>query len=349
MIKLKIGIDWDDVTAPFNAIAVEMANKYENANVSLDMITWGNTNGTECLNKYYSDKRLYEKQFVPDENKKCILELMEIADVYFITAVSSEFMGVRAKQIKETFPNIDDNQIILGAAKTLVKFDIVLDDGIHNLLDSPSKFKVLMRQPWNKEMTGMLAVNNLKEFVVLVKQILNSSIKEKKTIETPAVIALVGASGSGKNQIAEELINLDSKFVRPIGYSTNPYCKNHKIIASNNWKDEEYFEHTYYGGYRYGTKYEDIYSLLNQNKYVVIPIDMCGAISMKRVFDTYIFFISKRKEVLIKEILNKNIDNDEKTLRLLSLDIEKSNAEICDYYIDNNDNLGTKKISSYIQ
>lgn len=27
MIRPKIGLDWDDVTAPFNSIAIDMANK----------------------------------------------------------------------------------------------------------------------------------------------------------------------------------------------------------------------------------------------------------------------------------------------------------------------------------
>ena len=30
MIRPKIGLDWDDVTAPFNSIAIDMANKKYN-------------------------------------------------------------------------------------------------------------------------------------------------------------------------------------------------------------------------------------------------------------------------------------------------------------------------------
>lgn len=348
MIKPKIGIDWDDVIAPFNSIAVGLANECENANITMDMITWGNINGTECLNKYYKDERLYHRQKVSEENRRCIEQLMKFADVYIITAVSCDFMGYRAKQIKETFPNIEDRQIILGAAKTLVKFDIVLDDGIHNLLDSPSDFKVLMRKPWNREMTGMLAVNNLKEFVVLVEQILNAPTEKNEKIKNPSVIALVGPSGCGKNEIADRL-SLMSFVERITNYTTNETrTENHIFVDESKWNDEDYFEHTYYGGFRYGCKYEDIAKCLNKGNYVVIPIDMCGAISMKRVFDTHIFFISRKKERLIKEILKKPIEDDEMTLRLLSLDVEKSNRQICDYIIDNNNDNASTEILRYL-
>ena len=49
---------------------------------------------------------------------------MEIADVYFITAVAPAFMGIRAKQILTAFPEFPPENIILGNAKNLVQFDI---------------------------------------------------------------------------------------------------------------------------------------------------------------------------------------------------------------------------------
>ena len=37
MIRPKIGLDWDDVTAPFNSIAIDMANKKYNITVCTKM------------------------------------------------------------------------------------------------------------------------------------------------------------------------------------------------------------------------------------------------------------------------------------------------------------------------
>ena len=37
MIRPKIGLDWDDVTAPFNSIAIDMANKKYNITPPLEL------------------------------------------------------------------------------------------------------------------------------------------------------------------------------------------------------------------------------------------------------------------------------------------------------------------------
>lgn len=106
---------------------------------------------------------------------------MEIADVYFITAVAPAFMGIRAKQILTAFPEFPPENIILGNAKNLVQFDIILDDAIHNVLETPATYPVLMRKPWNWKMTGLLSVNQMSEFVSLVRQIIHAS--QTRTME----------------------------------------------------------------------------------------------------------------------------------------------------------------------
>ena len=55
-----------------------------------------------------------------------IRKLMDIGEVYFITAVAPGFMGVRASQIMEAFPDFPTENIILGNAKNLVQFDIFM-------------------------------------------------------------------------------------------------------------------------------------------------------------------------------------------------------------------------------
>ena len=55
-------------------------------------------------------------------------------------------MGVRAEQIMTQFPELPPENIILGSAKDRVHFDIVLDDAIHNILDSKAEYPVLMRK-----------------------------------------------------------------------------------------------------------------------------------------------------------------------------------------------------------
>ena len=78
-----------------------------------------------------------------------------------------------------------------------------------------------------------------------------------------------------------------------------------------------------YAGVKYGTKMEDIDAVLQEGKFAVMPLDMCGAIAMKRHFPTAIIFINKDKEKLIHEIIEEPYESEEKTLRILSIDAEK--------------------------
>ena len=59
MIRPKIGLDWDDVTAPFNSIAIDMANKKYNITPPLeleDIDSWENTGRASVIKEFYRDK-----------------------------------------------------------------------------------------------------------------------------------------------------------------------------------------------------------------------------------------------------------------------------------------------------
>ena len=100
-------------------------------------------------------------QTVTDEARNFIHELQKKGKVYIITAIAPQFMSLRAKQILTAFPDFPDENIIMGFQKSVVQVDITLDDGPHNILKSSARFPVLMRRPWNRELTGLLAVHNL--------------------------------------------------------------------------------------------------------------------------------------------------------------------------------------------
>ena len=99
---------------------------------------------------------------------------------------------------------------------------------------------------------------------------------------------------------------------------------------------------------QYGTKKEDIQDVLDRGHFAVMPLDMCGAIAMKRNFPTAIIYINKDKEELIRDIVESDYTTEEKTLRLLSIDAEKRNREICDYVIDNAKGDGGEQIMKLI-
>ena len=212
-----------------------------------------------------------------------------------------------------------------------------------------------MRKPWNAKMTGLLSVNTMAEFVSLVKQIMKASTSKTEKITAPAVLALVGPSGSGKREITEALCGSRGTgaseraesgeiFVRPVNYCTEPGRYGHKYVPEEAFDRMNFFEKTAYAGVRYGTRKEDIQTLLDQGKFAVIPVDMCGAIAMKRSFPTHIIYVSRDKEKLIADIIDSDYDTEEKTLRILSIDAEKRNRKICDYVI-HNDTIEGERVS----
>lgn len=349
MLRPKIGLDWDDVTAPFNSLAVAMANEkyaFDPPLAVSEIDSWANTGRTSVIREFYMTEELYGRQEVPEKNKRAIRRLFEMADVYFITAVYPQFMGIRARQILEAFPEFPPENIILGNAKNLVQFDIILDDAIHNVLESPAAYPVLMRKPWNWKMTGLLSVNTMTEFVSTVKQIIHASQSKSVRLERPGILALVGPSGSGKTEIAQKLCG-DARFASPKTYCTKESSK-HRYLSEAEFDRQKFFERTMYAGVKYGTKKEDIQAVLDAGRFAVMPLDMCGAIAMKRHFPTAIIYVSKDKEHLIRDILEENFPVEEKTLRLLAIDAEKRNREICDYVIDNTDDGGAGRLLELI-
>ena len=69
---------------------------------------------------------------------------------------------------------------------------------------------------------------------------------------------------------------------------------------------------TRYAGIQYGTKMEDIEAVLEKGHFVVMPLDMCGAIAMKRHFPTVIVYVARDKELLIRDIIEQDYSIEEK-------------------------------------
>lgn len=332
---LNFGLDWDDVISPLNEIAVRMANEEEGLDLTIqDLDSWELKGKAASILKYYDDIRLYEQQTVSDEAKNFVNTLRKKGNVYFITAIGPRFMSFRAKQILEAFPDFPENNIIMGFQKSMVQFDVTLDDGPHNILKSGAKYPVLYRKPWNRNLSGVLSVNNYYEFLQLVDQIKASMVEDKQPVKRPCVIALVGPSGSNKNEVAK-LLEAEG-IAEPVhSYVAGRSDSMHQYISEQEFYShrDEFVTATVYAGNQYGVKISDISKVLGKGKCPVIPLDICGAISMKRLFSTVIIFCKNSRENMISDILEKKIDNNEKKYRLLSIEKELENAKLCDYIV----------------
>lgn len=140
--KIAIGVDWDDVLCDLNTRAIELANRDMGLGLELkDITSWENTGKASVIKRYYMEPELYERQYVTEEAKVFLKALQNEGEVFIITAVAPEFMGIRVRQIKVAFPDFPNENIIMGSQKHLVHFDITLDDANHNI----SKATVISR------------------------------------------------------------------------------------------------------------------------------------------------------------------------------------------------------------
>ncbi len=97
-------------------------------------------------------------------------------------------------------------------------------------------------------------------------------------------------------------------------------------------KAGSYIETTVYSGYHFGTSEKEISPIVERGGVAVIPIDICGAITLKNLYRerAMLVFTKRERADAIKSIISTDIDLDDKTRRIMSLDFEYRNSEVCD-------------------
>lgn len=342
--RLRIGLDVDDVLYECNAYALSIvsANHPDEEPLSINEIKGWGEYGRYPKERIalYSDPEFVKNQPIIPGAQRLVRELSKFADVFFVTAVPVACMSARGERLMHDFPEIPPENIIIGTRKDVMSLDILLDDGPHNISNSKASYPVLMRKPWNADMTGMLAVNNYNDFLQLCKMIRNSFNEKTSDLSFGGVICLVGPSGSLKNEIAYELSKM-ADFEKPITSTTRPrretepedayrFISEEQFIAE---KDAGHFiESTVYSRFHFGTGEDEIKSIISRGHYAVLPIDICGALTIRNEFRKHslMVYVNREKTSIIKDIVDRNIDTEDKVRRIMSLDFECHNAEVCD-------------------
>lgn len=348
--RLKVVLDIDDVLFECNRYAVELANKEHGFNPPLtveEITTWGKSGDPkrDSILKYFSDPYFFETQPVIEGASYFVHKLMRKAEVFVVTAVPPEMMGIRIRRLLDEFPMIPRENIIMGSRKDLVQADIMLDDGAHNIIASKTTYPVLFRKPWNQHMTGCLSVNTYDEFLTFVDTIATGYQEKSPSPSTHTLHCFIGPSGSGKTKIIEHMVECEYGVKVP-SYTTRSQKEDepdtaYHFVSKETFtqmeREEKFFETTRYAGECYGSSLEDIKAALEESD-VVMALDICGAIAMKNVFkdSTELIFVNRDKRLLIENILSRNISDADKVNRIISLNDELKNEELCDYVMQNN-------------
>ena len=177
--KLSTALDIDDLLMECTSYALQLASEKYNIDPPISLYEvehWG-PHGTrvDAMYEFFKDPEFYRTQPVYPGAKEFVRKLSQMTEVFVSTAIPPEFMGIRAKRIMEEFPEIPADHIYMGSRKDKIQVDILFDDAMHNVINSSAKYPILMRRPWNRDATGMLAVNNYDEFLKLVEVIAESN------------------------------------------------------------------------------------------------------------------------------------------------------------------------------
>ena len=215
--RLSVALDIDDVLMECVPYAIRLANekyKFDPPLSIYEVDRWGQL-GTraDVIFEFFHDPEFFRTQPVMKGAKALVKKLSKMAEVFVSTSVYPEYMGIRAQRIAQEFPEIPPDHIYMGSRKDKIDVDILFDDGWHNVSRSNASYPILLRKPWNREATGVLAVNTYDEFLKLVEVISDSySVKSTMNTKEPGIVVLVGPSGSGKIELAKRLARKKEHF-----------------------------------------------------------------------------------------------------------------------------------------
>jgi len=182
MKKLSIFVDMDDTIEQLLKAWVDEANRRYHYSVHPDEVTdWNVALAFPGL----TAEQVYEiptlpgfwKDVVPIPGAAEALQhfMAEGHDVYIVTATPYESVTEKMNDcLFKLFPFLKWHQLIITFHKQLLQGDVLIDDGVHNLVGG-SYTKVLMTAPhnraYNAEANGMIRVNNWPEAIAVVDRL----------------------------------------------------------------------------------------------------------------------------------------------------------------------------------
>ena len=346
--RLTTALDIDDLLMECIPYAIRLANekyKFDPPLTIYEVDRWGKLGTRADVIFEFFNEEFFRTQPVIKGAKEFVRKLSQMTEVFVSTSVYPEYMSIRIQRIMEEFPEIPQDHIYMGSRKDKINVDILFADGMHNVFQSNATYPILLRKPWNQDATGMLAVNTYDEFLRLVEVIAEGyNLKpDLHDPNEPGIVVLVGPSGSGKNEVARQIMKKSRKFEKLISYTTDATVG----LQGGEWyhyisveafrqmrENGEMFESTMYAGHHYGSCKEDVQKILEKGKNVLTVMDICGAMALKTHFSNVTtVYIKQNKKELLENLLRKPLSLDEKVRRILALEAEEKNAEICDYTV----------------
>ncbi len=167
MMKKVLVVDMDDVLAKLVPKWVEAVNEGERESVSpSDVLSWDIDSYFKCGKKVYEylTYELFRSLPVMEDSTEVLRKLQEKYDVYVVTSATAytESLVAKVEWLEEHFPTIDRTHIVLCGNKNIIKADVMIDDGAHNL-EAFEGTRLLFDAPHNKSNRNFTRVYSWKQ------------------------------------------------------------------------------------------------------------------------------------------------------------------------------------------
>ena len=104
------------------------------------------------MREMYGESGLYNKVKPYKGASDGLQKLINMGhNVYLVTDAIPKTYGEKVEFIKKYFPFIDDAHIICMKHKHLFKCEVLIEDNLSNLMSSHYYDRILMDQPWNRD------------------------------------------------------------------------------------------------------------------------------------------------------------------------------------------------------
>ena len=338
--KLKIVIDFDDVLVDCNGYALRLLSAEDGVLYDVrDITAWGCTGKpVDKRLKFFSERFFFETQVAFHGAVEFMDELMKRGDVTIVTAIDPRFVGERMRRISELFPNFPLDHVILGSRKDIVQADVMIDDGLHNLLAANCRLPVLFDQPWNRSVSGICRVRGYDEILALVDFVAGKSFGSRThDADDPKVVCLVGPSGGSKHEVADLVCS--EKGFRRVGTVTTAQERRNtgRNVSAEEFErlvsEGAFLEHAWYTGDRYGVLKADVERVLADGDVAVMVMDVSGCLSTRIAYPgkCRIFYVDREKRDCVESIiLKKGLTPSQMTDRIMSIDFERKNHVLAD-------------------
>lgn len=179
MQKPVLLFDADDVLENLLECWVRLLNERYGTNVDTEDVTsWDVAEAFPTLTReqvyeLLSEDHLWESLSPTPGSQKILKKLHEEGfEIYVVTATDYRTCRVKFDRIKEMFPTLDDQHLIVTHNKQMVIGDILVDDKPENLIGG-TYYGILVDRPHNRrfdaEAAGFVRVHNFSEIYTAIK------------------------------------------------------------------------------------------------------------------------------------------------------------------------------------